>query len=62
MYSWVNAIHALLIGPLLFYIGYNKKNTPRFAYELLLIMAFGALGYHLLYLVRMLEVHPEPKD
>jgi hypothetical protein len=46
-YIWVNLIHVLWIGPLLFYIGYKKKDTPRPAYELLLLTAFGALGYHL---------------
>jgi hypothetical protein len=46
-YVWVNLIHALWIGPLLLYIGAKKKETPRPAYELLLLTAFGALGYHL---------------
>ena len=45
-YLWVNLLHALLIAPLLIYIGYNGKKTPRAAYELLAIAAFGALGYH----------------
>ena len=26
-YSWVNAIHVLLVAPLLMYIGYNKRDT-----------------------------------
>jgi hypothetical protein len=43
----VNLIHALWIGPLLLYIGAKKKETPRPAYELLLLTAFGALGYHM---------------
>ncbi len=46
-YVWVNLIHALWIGPLLFYIGANKKQTQRPAFELLLLTAFSALGYHL---------------
>jgi hypothetical protein len=46
-YLWVNLIHVLWIGPLIAYIGANKKETPRAAYELLLLTAFGALGYHL---------------
>ena len=46
-YIWVNLIHVLWIGPLLVYIGYKKKDTPRAAYELLLLTAFGALGYHM---------------
>ena len=46
-YVWVNLIHMLWIGPLLFYIGVKKKDTPRSAYELLLLTAFAALGYHM---------------
>lgn len=46
-YAWVNLVHALWVGPLLIYIGANKKDTPRPAYELLLLTAFGALGYHI---------------
>lgn len=44
---WINVIHALLIGPLLIWIGFFGKKTQRPAYELLLIAGFGALGYHL---------------
>ncbi len=46
-YVWVNLIHALWVGPLLFYVGVNKKETPRSAFELVLLTAFGALGYHM---------------
>jgi hypothetical protein len=46
-YVWVNLIHVLWIGPLLVYIGYKNKDTPRPAYELLLLTAFGAFGYHM---------------
>ena len=59
-YSWVNAIHVLLVAPLLIYIGYNKKDTPRSAYELLLMGGFAAAGYHLFSIVKQLNVHPEP--
>ena len=48
---WVNLIHALLIGPLILWIGYYAKRTERPAYEMLLIAAFGALGYHLYTLI-----------
>ena len=58
-YSWVNAIHDLLLAPLLIYIGYHKKETPRAAYELLLMTAFAALGYHLFSLVKMLNIYSE---
>jgi hypothetical protein len=46
-YVWVNLLHVLWVGPLLVYIGYKKKDTPRPAYELLLLTAFAAFGYHL---------------
>ena len=46
-YAWVNIIHALWIGPLLLFIGSKKREGHRPAYELLLLTAFGALGYHL---------------
>ena len=48
---WVNLIHVLLVAPLLIWIGYYAKRTERPAYEMLLIAAFGALGYHLYHLV-----------
>lgn len=60
-YSWVNALHILTVAPLLLYIGYHKKDTPRFAYELLLMLGFAAAGYHLFNLVKQMEVHPEPR-
>lgn len=58
-YSWVNAIHVLLVAPLLIYIGYHDKETPRFAYELLLMAGFAAAGYHLFSLVRYVETFSE---
>jgi hypothetical protein len=57
-HAWVNAIHVLLIAPLLLYIGYHRKETPRAAYEMLLMLGFAAGGYHLFSLVKMLEAHP----
>jgi len=45
--AWINVFHALLIGPLLIWIGYYGKKTGRPAYELLLMAGFAALGYHL---------------
>lgn len=48
---WINIIHILVIGPLLFYIGYKGKNTERLYFELLLMLGFASIGYHLYYLV-----------
>ncbi len=47
---WVNLIHILLVGPLLVYIGYNKEKTARLYFELLIMLAFAAIGYHGYYL------------
>ena len=44
---WINLLHVFYIGPLLIYIGYHKKETPRSSYEILLFLSFGGLGYHL---------------
>ena len=58
--AWVNAIHVALVAPLLIFIGYHKKENPRSAYELLLMLGFAAGGYHMFSLVKQLEAHPEP--
>jgi len=44
--KWVNLIHVLFVFPLLLWIGYNCKETERKYFEMLLLLAFGALGYH----------------
>ena len=53
---WVNMIHLLFIGPLLIYVGLMEQQTPRAAYELLALSGFGALGYHIYYIIKMLSV------
>ena len=50
-YAWVNAIHAFGVGPLLLYIGLLGEDTPRPAFEGLLLFAFAAFGYHLYELI-----------
>jgi hypothetical protein len=54
-YLYVNLIHLLIVGPLLIYIGAKGKDTPRYAYELLLMIAFAAGGYHLYNLVQQMN-------
>jgi len=49
-FPWVNYIHIFIIGPLLVYIGMMKEKTPRFGFELILMSAFAAIGYHGYYL------------
>lgn len=47
---WVNLIHIFIIGPLLIKIGYNGEKTDRLYFELLLMLGFASIGYHLYYL------------
>jgi len=44
---WINLIHALAVAPLIIFIGSKGYDTPRWAFELLAMMAFAAFGYHL---------------
>lgn len=48
---WVNIIHILFVGPLLAYIGYYGKDTSRKYFELLLMIGFASIGYHMYYLI-----------
>jgi hypothetical protein len=58
-FVWVNILHILTVAPLLCYIGWYGRDTPRWAYELILILGFGAGGYHLFQFVKGLEAYPE---
>ncbi len=48
---WVSLIHILIVGPLLVYIGYYGANTARKFFELLLMLGFASIGYHLYYML-----------
>lgn len=50
--TWIHALHFLLIGPLLVYVGSTGKETERMYYEMMLILGFAALGYHGLNYIR----------
>ena len=50
---WVNLIHIFIVGPLLVYIGYNRENTSRLYFELLLMLGFASIGYHGYYLFQI---------
>jgi hypothetical protein len=49
---WVNLIHVFIVGPLLIFIGYNGDKTTRKFFEILLMLGFASIGYHLYYLVQ----------
>jgi hypothetical protein len=39
----------------LIYLGFKGMDTPRYAYELLLMIAFAAGGYHLYSLIQQMN-------
>jgi hypothetical protein len=51
MDAWKNLIHVLIVAPLFLWIGYYGKRTERPAYDMLLVAAFGAFGFHLYKLI-----------
>jgi hypothetical protein len=50
--AWVNYFHALIVGPLLVYIGYKGIETSRKYFEMLLMLGMAAIGYHGYYLYK----------
>ena len=53
---WINLIHVFYIAPLLIFVGYNEKETPRYGYELMALVGFAALGYHMYSLVTSINL------
>ena len=53
---WVNLFHLSYVAPLLIYVGFYEDQTPRAAYELLALLGFGALGYHIYNLITSLTM------
>lgn len=53
---WVNMLHVFYVAPLLIYIGYKAKDTPRYVYELLALVGFAALGYHTYHLIISMNI------
>jgi hypothetical protein len=49
---YINLIHIFIIGPMLIYIGYNGEKTSRKFFEILLMLGFASIGYHLHYLFK----------
>lgn len=59
---WVNLIHVLLVAPLLIWVGYNAKKTGRPAYDMLLMIAFAAFGFHLYKLIVISQTFTRPLE
>lgn len=52
---WVNIIHVLAVAPMMIFIGAKGYDTPRWAYEVLAMIGFAALGYHLYSMVSTIQ-------
>lgn len=48
---WVSLIHMFVVSPVLILIGWNREKTPRYYFEILLMLGFASIGYHGYYLV-----------
>jgi hypothetical protein len=47
----IYAIHSLIVGPLLVFVGVSQRNTPMWTYQLLLLLGIAVIFYHLYKLV-----------
>lgn len=47
----IYAIHSLIVGPLLVYVGVSQRNTPMWVFQLLLLLGIAVIFYHLYKLV-----------
>ena len=51
--AWRNLLHVLIVAPILLYLGRKRKDAHRAGYDMLLLVAFGALGFHLYSLIEL---------
>ena len=58
---WVNIFHVLIVAPLLLFIGSQSYDTPRWAFEVLAMTGFAALGYHIYSIVMEIQKLGENK-
>lgn len=68
---WINVIHALVVAPLMIFIGSRGYDTPRWAFEILALLSFSAFGYHIYAIVldvnemtnvKKIQGHTDNKD
>lgn len=53
--TWINILHIVTIAPLLLYIGSMGYDTPRWAFEILAMLGFSAVGYHIYSIIVQLQ-------
>lgn len=61
-FAWVNLLHVLVVAPLFLWVGYHGKRTGRPAYDMLLLIAFAAFGFHLYRLIVMSQTFVKPLE
>jgi hypothetical protein len=62
---WINLLHIFLVAPLLLFIGSKGYDTPRWAFELLAMLGFASLGYHIYSIIMMVQemgANPKKKE
>jgi hypothetical protein len=59
---WMNLIHVFIVAPLFIWIGYYGKRTERPAYDMLLLAAFGALGFHMYKLIVITQTYVKANE
>ena len=59
---WIHVVHVALVAPVLLWIGYHGKKTERPAYEILLMLAFAALGHHVYKLIVVSQTYVKPAE
>ena len=59
---WIHALHILLVAPALLWIGYKGKKTERPLYEIILMLAFAALGHHIYKLIVLSQTFVKPSE
>lgn len=62
---WINLLHIFLVAPLLLFIGSKGYDTPRWAFELLAMLGFATLGYHIYSIIMMVQemgANPKKKE
>ena len=62
---WVNILHILYIAPILVYIGVYKTETPRFVFEMMLMLGFAVAGYHGMYALedaKLFDIFPKERE
>ena len=52
---WINMFHLIAVVPALLWIGSYGKEASRYPYEIILLLGFGSLGYHIYSLMLQLN-------